>query len=514
VVEPPIVEPPVVEPPIVEPPVVEPPIVESPVVEPPIVEPPVVENNRPVIPNDLNIVLTGNENDVSEREQPIEEEKDVPELPSGSIAYNPNQFSIVTLEQVRDILSLLAVNTDEKPALVYVSFTIPEITARPLTDQELAQKEAKLTNEYADFLNLDKRDPNLVLSIEPSDNYELELILITQDEKPFRVQLSGVTRQKVLEKAESLYNEVYNLGENYRDPASELYLWIFASLEDELEKREVENILFFLPSGMRLLPLSALYDPNQQEYVAEKDYTVGVAPSMNLLDYRYQPLNQAPVLAFGASEFAPEEQQTPLPGVGVEIPLITEQIRQGNAFLNQAFTLDQFQNRQANTYPIVHLATHADFLIEAPKQSYIQLYNKKLRLTEWRELNLDNPTVDLLVISACKTAYGNAEVELGFGGLAVQAGVKTVIASLWEVGDVGTIGLMSEFYESLEDTSTKARALQLAQQAMIEGEVYKGDSYIMTSVGQIPLPNPDIAFEEDLSHPYYWAAFTLIGSPW
>ena len=113
---------------------------------------------------------------------------------------------------------------------------------------------------------------------------------------------------------------------------------------------------------------------------------------------------------------------------------------------------------------------------------------------------------------------GSSEAELGFAGLAVQMGVKSVLASLWQVDDEGTLGLMSEFYQQLssQEQTIKSEALRQAQLAFLRGEVRMNGEQLMTSRGAIDLP-PEIA--EDMgdrrfAHPYYWAAFTLVGSPW
>ena len=55
----------------------------------------------------------------------------------------------------------------------------------------------------------------------------------------------------------------------------------------------------------------------------------------------------------------------------------------------------------------------------------------KMQNLDWRR----NPTVELLVLSACRTAVGDEDVKLGFAGLAVQAGAKSALASLWYVSD-------------------------------------------------------------------------------
>jgi len=146
------------------------------------------------------------------------------------------------------------------------------------------------------------------------------------------------------------------------------------------------------------------------------------------------------------------------------------------------------------------------------------LYDSRLNITEMRRLGLDNPLVDLMVLSACETAFGNEVAELGFAGLAVQAGVKTALGSVWQVSDTGTLALMTDFYSKLKNTTTKAEALRQAQLDMLKGKVYK------TSDGNtIVTPNLDISLEglpdtsrfpEDFSHPFYWAPFTMIGNPW
>ena len=127
----------------------------------------------------------------------------------------------------------------------------------------------------------------------------------------------------------------------------------------------------------------------------------------------------------------------------------------------------------------------------------------------------DNPIVELLTLSACRTALGDRRSELGFAGLAVQAGVKSALASLWYVSDQGTLGLMSEFYESLKQDPIKAIALQEAQIDMIQGKTRIENDQLITTFGAIPLPeNLTESNITSLSHPYYWSGFTMIGSPW
>jgi CHAT domain-containing protein len=123
--------------------------------------------------------------------------------------------------------------------------------------------------------------------------------------------------------------------------------------------------------------------------------------------------------------------------------------------------------------------------------------------------------VELLTLSACRTAVGDVNAELGFAGLAVQAGVKSALASLWYVSDEGTLALMREFYRNLRQVPIKAEALRQAQVAMLQGKVGIKGGELRGLRGGIGLP-PAIAQRGDrvLNHPYYWAGFTMIGSPW
>ncbi len=105
----------------------------------------------------------------------------------------------------------------------------------------------------------------------------------------------------------------------------------------------------------------------------------------------------------------------------------------------------------------------------ALSNSYIQLWEDKLRLNQLRQLRFNEPEVEMLVLSACRTALGDEESELGFAGLAVLAGVKTSVASLWSVNDAGTAALMTKFYQNLRTAPIKAEALRQAQVAMAKG---------------------------------------------
>jgi filamentous hemagglutinin family protein len=346
----------------------------------------------------------------------------------------------------------------------------------------------------------------------------LELVLLLPDGKNIFKSVP-ISRETVLQVAKEFTNAVRTPrrlnAADYKEPAEQLYQWLIAPLQPELAANNIDTLVFSMDVGLRTLPLAALYDGKQ--FLVEK-YSLGLIPSLSLTDTRYADIKGAEVLAMGASNFPAKYDQNPLPAVPLEISTIVGKIWPGLSFLNEKFTLENLRNkRQQPQYKIIHLATHGDFQPGGAENSYIQFWDTKLRLNQLDELKLSNPQVELLVLSACTTAVGDEQAELGFAGLAVHAGVKSALASLWYVSDAGTLGLMTEFYQQLRTAPIKAEALRQAQLSMLRGDVRLQDGYLVRSGNNqaLPLPAELVAKgDKNLSHPYYWAAFTMIGSPW
>jgi len=208
--------------------------------------------------------------------------------------------------------------------------------------------------------------------------------------------------------------------------------------------------------------------------------------------------------------------QVALPAVPIEVATILKSDWQGKSFLNEDFTLDQLKaQRAARPYGIIHLATHGEFKPGPRSNSFIQLWDNRLRLDQVRQLGWNDPPVELLVLRACRTALGDETAELGFAGFAVQAGVKTAIASLWYVSDEATLALMTNFYRQLRTAPIKSEALQQAQIAMLNGKIRVEGNTVRGPASEVALPTElTNRGDRNLRHPYFWAAFTAIGSPW
>ncbi|MEQ8970853.1 MAG: CHAT domain-containing protein, partial [Coleofasciculus sp. C1-SOL-03] len=346
----------------------------------------------------------------------------------------------------------------------------------------------------------------------------LELRMVSAQDKKI-VSLPDVTQETIVETATKLRREITNpikrRTTSYLKPAQQLYDWLIAPLEAELEAQGIQNLVFIMDSGLRSLPVAALHDG--QKFLVEK-YSVGLMPSLSITDTSYNNIQNAPVLAMGVAEsssLAKELNLSPLPAVPLELQTI-ESIRDGETFLNEKVTLETLKT-QSQDATIVHLATHGEFKPGPLENSYILLWNDLLRLNQLRELGWNNrrTPIELLILSACRTAVGDEKAELGFAGLAVQAGAKSALSSLWYVSDEGTSGLMTEFYRKLQTAPIKAEALRQAQLAMLNGDVRLEGGQLRGSGQPVPLPSTlEAQGDKSLSHPYYWAAFTMIGSPW
>ena len=413
----------------------------------------------------------------------------------------------VSVEEARDILREINRETGTRPALLYVTF-VPSLAI------DRSQNEGVLLASGQPQWNFTARGMELVQNsaVEARETDILQVVLLTPEGEARVKSLPGVTRSRVLKTTNLLQNNITNVRRPraFLPSSHQLYDWIISPLKSELERQEIDNIAFIMDAGLRSLPIAALH--NGDRFLVE-EYSLGMMPSLSLTDTTYRNPHDLEVLAMGASEFA---EQNPLPAVPLELEIITQQLWQGEKFLEGDFTRDRLTETRSKTpYGIVHLGTHGIFQPGKPSESYILTGEGRLNLDEMRQLGLNEPLVELLVLSACQTALGDVEAELGFAGLAVAAGVKTALGSLWYVSDESTLALMTSFYSSLRQVPIKAEALRQAQLAMLRGEARLEDGNLVILEKNYPL-TPELLQlgDRQFTHPYFWSAFTLIGSPW
>jgi CHAT domain-containing protein len=144
-------------------------------------------------------------------------------------------------------------------------------------------------------------------------------------------------------------------------------------------------------------------------------------------------------------------------------------------------------------FHIVHIASHGRFAPHVADSFLLtaDAEKNKLTLTQLGELvgrvRFRKEPLELLTLSACETALGDDRAALGLAGVAIQAGARSVLATLWRVEDEATAMLMAAFYEQLQlpDVS-RAQALQQAQLRLLQQPQY--------------------------ADPFFWAPFLLLNN--
>jgi hypothetical protein len=239
-----------------------------------------------------------------------------------------------------------------------------------------------------------------------------------------------------------------------------------------------------------------------------------------------------------------------LPGTRIEVEALRRLFDKGGAAATvlcdseaSEQRLDELaRNGELSKYRYLHLATHGeaddrfplrsavilsrDHLPDPSKQleAGLPLYDGQLTAAEvLRQWNLQS---ELVSLSACQTALGRYERGEGFVGFAqalILAGSRSVSLSLWKVDDAATAILMARFYqnllgqrESLKGPMGKAQALAEAKNWLRNlGWVAQLNNGVARAKGRKALPLLAVPAKEDrpYAHPYYWAAFVLIGDP-
>ncbi|MFM2063948.1 MAG: hypothetical protein RLZZ507_3619 [Cyanobacteriota bacterium] len=270
--------------------------------------------------------------------------------------------------------------------------------------------------------------------------------------------------------------------------SQKVYNWIIKPTAEKLQANNVKNIVFISDGILRNIPMSILHDG--QQYLIEK-YSIANAPSLQLIDPKALVREQIQVLGGGLSEA--RFGFPPLPNVVSELERIKAQVPNSLLLKNDGFTDEQLEQKVNQTpYQVVHLATHGEFSSKA-EDTFILTWNDKLNVDQLNNLLRSDQKqirpIELLVLSACKTASGDKRATLGLAGMAVRAGARSTLASLWYVDDEATALLMTKFYQELSNNNlTKAEIIRNAQLAILRDKNTK------------------------FSHPYYWSAFVLVGN--
>ncbi|MFH7243973.1 MAG: CHAT domain-containing protein [Spirulina sp.] len=262
---------------------------------------------------------------------------------------------------------------------------------------------------------------------------------------------------------ENLYTEPFDTT-----IAEQLYGQIIEPLAPALEEAKINTLVFIHDGFLRSVPMAALHDG--QQFLIEK-YAIATTPALTLTAApTLRPENlQALVLGISQEVAVGDQVFSALAYVPTEVASVVAQLPGSQVFLDQDFSKRQLQQAlQATPYPIVHLATHGLFSPDPDNNFIITGQGEKVTFGQLesfiRASTDDNQQIDLVVLTACETAIGDDRATLGLAGVAIRAGARSAIASLWQVEDRATATITQDFYRLLKDpTLNKAQALQKAQ---------------------------------------------------
>jgi CHAT domain-containing protein len=271
----------------------------------------------------------------------------------------------------------------------------------------------------------------------------------------------------------------------YLPHAQQLYDWLIRPLESDLAMAKIETLVFVPDGPLRSIPMAALHDGKQ--FLIGK-YAIATTPGLNLTDPRPINRERVKVLASGLTESV--QGFPPLPHVSAELRAIRTLYR-GDQLLNREFVVSGLEKElKENLFSVLHIASHGRFEKDVA-HSFILAYDDKLTMAKLDEyvglFKFRQEPLELLTLSACETAVGDDRAALGLAGVAIKAGARSAVATLWSINDEASSRVVAEFYRQLRDpTISKAVALQRAQLTLLM----------------------DYAYE----HPAYWSPFLLLNN--
>lgn len=270
-------------------------------------------------------------------------------------------------------------------------------------------------------------------------------------------------------------------------PASQqVYDWLIRPAEADLAKNNIKTLVFVLDGSLRNIPMAALHDGKQ--YLVEK-YSLALTPGLQLLPPESLQQRSLKVLTAGLTQ---ARQNFPaLTNVRLELQEIQSEVPSVK-LLDREFTSKALQKElDSVSFPVVHIASHGQFSSTAD-DTFILTWDNRINVNQLDNLlRVNDPqgnrAIELLVLSACRTVAGDRRAALGLAGVAIRAGARSTLASLWYVSDAATVPLMSQFYKELASNKvSRAEALRRAQQVLLQDPQYR--------------------------HPVYWSPYVLVGN--
>ena len=402
------------------------------------------------------------------------------------ITSNDVQFSFQeNVEPIyRQLVDLLLQSEPKEKELNQAREVIEELQLAELEDYLRCSLLNNKAVKIDQIVNQTNTTAAVIYPIILDDRLEIILKLPQQPLKHYKTSLSQQEFNHTIVQLRENLQFIHTLKQ-VQSISQQLYNWLIQPIASELDKSNTQTLVFVLDGDLRNIPMALLYDG--QQYLLEK-YAIALTTGLELLDPKPLERQNLKVLTAGLTEA--RHGYSPLEYVDDELKQIESQVS-GELLINQEFTSTELQAQIASQpFSVVHLATHGKFSSQ-PEETFVLAWDKPISMDEFNSIlrsrgeNLSE-AIELLVLSACQTAAGDKRAALGLAGVAVRAGARSTIASLWNADDESTATLMSQFYqELLNNQITKAEALRLAQLHLLR---------------------------EGYQHPRFWAPYVLIGN--
>lgn len=336
----------------------------------------------------------------------------------------------------------------------------------------------------------EQQDPTaaLIYTIALGDRLEIILKLPQKELQNYSIPIDNA--QKLERVFERLAQSLTQRNSQETLPlAQQTYDWLIRPIAKDLANSQVKTLVFVLDSPFRNIPMAVLHDGEQ--YLVEK-YAVVLSPGLQLIEPQPIAQKQLKVLTAGLTEA--RAGFPPLKYVVDELNNIQSEVSTTNKLLDGNFTSTAFQEQiKQIPFPVVHLATHGQFSSQA-EDTFILTWDDRINVNEINSLLRSSilkkeQTLELLVLSACETLIGDKRAALGLAGVALRAGARSTVATLWRVNDETSALFMGQFYRQLANYNsslTKAEALRQAQLSLIQSSRF--------------------------NRPYFWASYVLLGN--
>ena len=326
-----------------------------------------------------------------------------------------------------------------------------------------------------------------------SDTALIEYVLSEQELVVFVITSEGLHAKAIPVRSADIQSRVETLRDlmlrsttnEWQLPAAALYRSLIAPIESENWLKGKTQLYVIPHSILHYVPFAALLNKNRPLI---NEYVIGYLPAAAALVQK----NEANVTGNSILAMAPANSR--LQYTQLESERVSNFFPKQHTLLLGTRATESSFKRLANRFEFIHLATHGYFNKTNPLLSGLMLESDaaddgRLEVHEIMGLRL---SAKLVTLSACDTAVASGYFSdtppgddlVGLTRAFLSTGITSVAASLWTINDRSAVNFMNGFYRELKQKD-KATALADAQRQMLLRGRYR--------------------------HPYYWAAFVMVG---